>query len=216
MSTPVIDRQDIPLLGKEERAEQLIAWSERSKPGKRWTKDFAFGLRLSFVSNDLTPDLYLHWNPVKFRSWLEKLGEEPEQLYLVEYGIAVDHSAERTLVTLLGAGEEGQVLWDTRKSFCYQQSRPEEKASVNWLLGMVSFTEDGPVFRGVPETQSQLKEASALAVIEDKPKTAPVLKAKEAAKLGQVIPIQKQVVSDKARAFLLRDILLNRLVAKTG
>lgn len=214
MSIPVVDRRGIPLLGKEERAEQLVAWSERNAPGKRWTQDFAFGLRLSFVSEGSTPSMYMHWSPQKFRAWLDGLGSAPERLCLVEYGISVEHYKGRTLVRLLGAGQTGQILWDTNKSFCYQQSRPEEKSQVNWLLGLVVFSESGPQFLGVPEAQSQLQNASALAIIEDKPKTAPVVRPKQAARPGKVL--QSPQLTPKARAFLLQDILLNTLAASAG
>jgi len=154
----------------------------------------------------------MYWSPKRFRTWLGALKTTPRYLSLVEYGLAVEYRQGRTLVRLLGAGKTGKVLWDTRKSFCYQQSSPEEKNDVNWLLGMLTFGEEGPMFSDVPEAQSQLQEATALAIIKDKPKKEPVLRPKAANNLNQVLA--PPPLSAKARNFLLKDLLLSRLTAQ--
>ena len=96
MTTYVVDRRGIPLLGKEERAEQLVEWSEKWPAGKQWVKDFSFGLRLGFVSAGEFPKMYIHWNQKVFQDYLQKLGGTPERFHIVSYGICVELREGRT------------------------------------------------------------------------------------------------------------------------
>lgn len=207
MSTPVIGRQGIPILGKEDRAEKLIQWSSKLPVGKRHIKDLSFGLRLGFMSNGLEPKVYIYWNPVKFRDWLKSLGQIPERLCLVEYGISLMLYKGRTTIYLLGAGKTGKMMWDTNNPFCREQSLPSEKSQVNWLLGMVTFKEGGPEFFDVPEAQEEVEQAGALAIITNSHKN----KQEKASKPGQVL--KKAKISDEAKQFLIKDILLNQVLA---
>lgn len=205
MSIAIIERRDTPFLGRHQRAEELLEWSLQRKPGKRWVKKFPFGLRLGFVSDGNFPKTYIHWNQHDFKAFLTDLGSQ-ERFNISTYGICVVHDYGHTVVKLLGAGKTTQVLWDSDLNAF---SKAQEDANVNWLVGMIRFTEDRPVFSTQAETQQELEEASAVAIITDKkPVVAPQKTTRVAA--------PAVVLSPDSRAFLLKDVLLNTLLSSSS
>jgi hypothetical protein len=204
MPTLVVDRPGCPILGNLERADELVQWSEKSDPRRRWVKEFPFGLQLSFVSNKLEPKMYIHWNQQKLWSFLEQLGRE-ERFVIIRYGVCVEHHNGRTNVKLLGAGRTGETLWDTlTNAFSRDHSFVDPQDNINWLLGMVKFSTEGPQLYRKIECQQELEEATALAVIHKK-RPAP---KKPPASAGKVLPA-KGGLSPAARSYLLKDALMN-------
>lgn len=162
MSIFITERDGCFLLGSQERLEELVEWSSKGKPGERWVKDFKFGLRLGFVRNKQSPKMYIHWNQHKFNSFLKTLGEH-EKFSITSFGVSIDKCDSGTLVRIIGAGDTTQVLWDSEH---IEFSRQQENVDVNWLVGMLCFSEDtGPVFYTQPESQQELEESTALAII---------------------------------------------------
>lgn len=205
MSLRVVDRIGIPLLGRDKRAEELVQWSKQGSPGRRWVKDLPFGLRLGFVSAGEEPKMYIHWNQQRFCSFLNNLGAH-ERFFTTSYGICTEHYRGRTRVTLLGAGRTGKILWDTLTNpFSRQHSFHNREDDVNWLVGMVRFTQEGPLFLEQTECQQELEEATAIAIIQGKEQPVQTVKKKTA---GQVLP-QPAKLSQKGRNFLLQEALIN-------
>jgi hypothetical protein len=196
MSISIVEKNGRYLLGTEERASELVMWSSKGEPGQRWIKDFPFGLRLGFVKDGSTPKMYIHWNQHKFNTFLKDMGVH-ESFSITSYGIRVARNAQGTVVKLLGGGQTSQVLWDSET---IEFSREQELTDVNWLVGMVRFSEDGPKFYTTPESQLELEESSAVAIISDK--KVPTV----AAKIPQPLTRKPVQLSDKARAYLLQDL----------
>ena len=208
MAVRIVERKNTPLLGKRERSDQLVNWSMSKPKGKRYIKEFPFGLKLVFISCGTEPRVHIHWNPQAFKTWLKSFGAAPKRMMLIEFGICVDYFDGQTKIRLLGAGGTEKTLWNSKIPFCSEQEK--SSAAVNWLLGMVTLHETGPMFYDVPETQAEIKCASALAIVTDKPKMSPVVKPKRIKSPGKVL--QKPALSDQARAHLLQDVLLSGLV----
>lgn len=199
MPRQLIERSSIPFLGKEERAEQLIRWSNRRKRGDRWVKHFQHGLTLAFVADGSEPRMYIHWNQSRFQSFLQGLGCQPDHLFFTEYGVCVLYRAGRTVVTLPAVGGTKVVLWDSSKEFCQENSQED----VNWMTGLVKFTEQGFVFLSQVESQQELQEASAVAKLRVERKPTPT-KTRQPA---QMLPPAQ--LSDEARSYLFQDALTN-------
>jgi hypothetical protein len=212
MPTLVVDRRGIPLLGREERAEELVEWSKKQRPSTRWIKDLACGLRLGFVSSGEEPKMYIHWNQQRFWRFMDGLGGLPERFFVTAYGICVEHYLGRTIVKLLGAGRTGQVLWDSLLNGFSRQQSLRGETEVNWLVGMVRFSQEGPLFHTQVESQHEVEEAAALAVVTKKKKTTVSKKAKT---VGDVLP-KAPPLSPKARSFLLHDALTNIVLRAIG
>ena len=206
MSIFIIERENSYLLGAEDRADQLLEWSSKGEPGQRSVKDFPFGLRLGFVRDGFTPKIYIHWNQHKFNEFLKGVGT-CEEFSVTAFGIRVDKRNGSTIVRLLGGGQTTQTLWDSE---AIEFSRQQEASDVNWLVGMVKLSENGPEFFTTPESQLELEESSAVAIISNKPAAVPVVKAKTA---GAVIA-KKTELSPQARSFLLQDIAINALLGR--
>jgi hypothetical protein len=204
MSISIVERRDTPFLGRHQRAEELLEWSQKQKPGERWVKKFPFGLRLGFVSDGDYPKTYIHWNQHDFKSFLKELGSQ-ERFIINTYGICVAHHHGHTVVKLLGAGRTTQVLWDSKFN---EWSRKQDDANVNWLVGMVRLTDDRPSFSTQAESQQELEEATAVAIITDTPVVAPITTRLPSTPISQVIPLS----ADK-RAYLLQDVVLNALLS---
>lgn len=162
---PLRERKSIKLLGQPDRAEKLVRWSkERVKTGTRHKEEFPNGLTLVFVAALSEPKVYIHWNPGKFKKYLESL-KKPERLFQVNWGVAAEYHPARFKLRLLTVGrKERVVLWDTANSFCAEHNEDD----VSWLCGMIRFRENGPVFLPLPACQQELEEAAALAVIDGK------------------------------------------------
>ena len=200
MSIGIVEREGTYLLGSEDRPDELIEWSLKGKPGQRFVKDFPFGLRLGFVRDGDTPKVYIHWNQKKFDAFLKGLCTQ-ERFIITSYGICVSKRHGQTVVRLLGAGKTSQTLWDSEHNEFAQRQASED---VNWVVGMIRLSEEGPLFYTGPETQAELEESTAVAVISLDKESAPVVRPK--AKLpGQVI--QRAPLSDRTRAFLLQSVL---------
>ena len=197
MFKSIIDGPGTPILGKESRAEQLVDWSLRSPVGKRWLRDFDFGLRLGFVAAKEEPKVYLHWNQVRFSHFLNKLTVVPEEFAISSYGVTVEYRHGETEVNLLGV-PGGQKLWDTAENGF---SRFKAGEDVNWLVGMIRFSLEGPKFLPVAACQKELEEATAIAIIRVDKGVATPQKVSPAKKLPP------QGLSVESRAFLLNDIL---------
>lgn len=205
MSLRVVDRTGIPLLGRDERAEELVEWSKRMPAGRRWVRDLPFGLRLGFVASGEEPKMYVHWNQQRFWFFLDSLGT-PERFFITSYGICAEHHQGRTRVTLLGAGRTGKVLWDTLANpFSRQHGFRDREDDVNWLVGMVRFSQEGPLFLEQAECQQELEEATAIAIVRGKEHSSYPTKRKTA---GQTLP-KPVALSQKGRDFLLQDALIN-------
>jgi len=204
MSISIVEREGRYILGSEDRADQLIEWSTKGKPGQRHVRDFPFGLRLGFVRDGVSPKVYIHWNQKKFNAFLATL-ETYEEFSVTAYGFRVDKTPSGTLVRLLGGGQTTQVLWDSEN---IEFSRQEEESDVNWMVGMLRFSEDGPIFYTQHQSQAELEESTAVAIISDKSVEAPVVKPRVVAPVAA----KKVVLSDKARQFLVQDIAVNALL----
>ena len=208
MSIAIVERERTYLLGSETRPEELVEWSLKGKPGQRHVRDFPFGLRLGFVRDGYYPKVYIHWNQKKFDTFLKQLCTQ-ERFLITSYGICVSKRHGRTVVRLLGAGRTSQTLWDTDLNDFSQRKGGDD---VNWSVGMLRLAEEGPLFYTTHESQLELEESTAVAVITlDKDKeSAPVQKLKPKSP-GQVIkptePSTGTQLSDRARAFLLQSVL---------
>lgn len=200
MSIAIVEREGTYLLGSEDRPDELIEWSLKGTPGQRYVKDFPFGLRLGFVRDGDTPKVYIHWNQSKFDAFLKGFCTQ-ERFIITSYGVNVSKRHGHTVVKLLGAGRTSQILWDSEHNEFSQQQADED---VNWLVGMIRLSEDGPLFYTTPETQTELEESSAVAVISLDKDSVPVPRA-EARPPGQII--KKTQLSDRTRAFLLQSVL---------
>lgn len=213
MSNIVVNRRGIPLLGREERAEGLVMWSEDNVPGKRLVKNFPFGLRLGFVAAGLEPKMYIHWNQQKLFRFLKTL-KQTERFFVTAFGICVEHHQGITRICLLGAGKTGAVLWDSLSNpFSRQHSFDSPEDEVNWLVGMVRFSEMGPILLRQAECQQELEEATALAIVH---KEAAAPKQRVTQSVGQVLP-KPTPLATETQQFLLRDVLLNLILhAKEG
>ena len=215
MSTLVIDRCGIPVLGQyqdENRAEELIEWSKKQPSGKRWVRDFPFGLRLGFVSAGEEPKMYIHWNHQRFLRFLDLVGQH-DRFFIVSYGICVEYSQGQTRVSLLGAGKTGKILWDTASNaFSKLHASRDASDEVHWLTGIVRFSSEGPLFLEQMECQTELEEATAVAVIEmgDTPP-----QARKVRSLTEVLP-PSIPLSISSRNFLLRDVAASLLLQKTA
>ena len=198
MSIAIIERQDTTFLGKHQRAEELLKWSLKQQPGQRWIKKFSFGLRLGFVSDYAEPKTYIHWNQRDFKKFLANLGAQ-ERFIINTYGICVEHHHGDTVVKLLGAGRTTQILWDSRYNAF---SKAQEDANVNWLVGMMRLTEGRPSFSTQAETQQELEEATAVAIITDNPTVV-----SPASKLSDKVPTKVSTLSQNSRAYLLNSAL---------
>jgi len=198
MSKQHFEPDAFPLLGKEARGDQLVEWSKKHKRGQRWVKDFAFGLRLGFVADGLAPKVYLYWNQTVFQRFISNLTFNPDVLFFTEYGICVNHREKYTRVTLPGLGASKVTLWDSNLEFCQQQA----ESPVYWMLGMLRFSEEGPVFHDQAETQQELEEATAVASIRV------TQKEKKATKPAAVV-LPKKELSNSARAYLFQDVITN-------
>jgi len=196
MSKLVIEHKNIPLLGAYDKAERLITWSERHPEGAQHVKSFKHGLQLGFIARGSSPRIYIHWNQARFRDFLKKLPFSPDQLSFTEYGICVSFKNGRTLVSMPGVGASKVRLWDSNIPFC----KDNEDANVNWLGGTIELTDEGPLFFTQIETQQELQEATAVAQFRVKKTKAP----SNSTALPSTPPL-----SDKTRAYLLQDALLN-------
>ena len=87
-------------------------------------------------------------------------------------------------------------------------SRQQETEDVNWLVGMIRFSEKGPVFSTQPECQLELEESSAVAVITNEPVTSVPVKTKT----PNHDPLPRPELSDKARAYLLKEVAMSALL----
>jgi hypothetical protein len=205
--TPIVERRSIPLLGERKRAEELVTWSLKFPVGTRWKANLPHGLTLGFVSDANEPKMYIHWNQQRFLRFLEKLGRQ-ERFILISHGISCEHHAGKTLVKLLGAGKTSVILWDTvKQEFAQQHSKKDPNDDVNWLLGMVRFAEEGPLFLAEVECQQELEEATALAIVETGKK---VLEKP----VAEVLPEQR--VSPAVTRFLVTDALMRLTTTGTS
>lgn len=200
MSIAIVEREGTYLLGSEDRPDQLIEWSLKGTPGQRYVKDFPFGLRLGFVRDGDTPKVYIHWNQSKFDAFLKDLGTQ-ERFVITSYGVCITKRHGHTVVKLLGAGQTSQVLWDSQHNEFAQKNAGED---VNWVVGMLRLAEEGPLFYTTPETQAELEESTAVAVISLDKNSEPAPKP-QAKPPGQII--QRAPLSDRTRAFLLQSVL---------
>lgn len=201
MSIHIEEDSNTYILGAEDRADQLIEWSTKGIAGQRWIKDFSFGLRLGFVRDGLSPKMYIYWNQNKFNSFLKELGTS--DLFMVtSYGVKVSNQNGETVVKLVGAKETSHILWDTET---IEFSRQQKAADVNWVVGMVRISDDGPIFYTGPDSQQELEESSAVAIISDKP----VQKVKSK---NPVEATKRTILSNEARDYLLQDVILNKLI----
>ncbi len=204
MSIAIVERAGTYLLGSEDRPDQLIEWSRKGTPGQRYVKDFPFGLRLGFVRDGDTPKVYIHWNQKKFESFLTGLCTQ-ERFVITSYGVCVTKRHGQTVVKLLGAGKTTQILWDSEHNDFAHRHGDED---VNWVVGMIRLSEDGPLFYTTPETQTELEESTAVAVIslDEQAILTPAPKAKPP---GEII--KKTQLSDRTRAFLLQSVLTDTI-----
>lgn len=209
MPALVIDRQGVPVLGQRKRADELVQWSLKHKAGKKFVEDFAFGLRVGFISSDSEPKMYIHWNQQKLWKFLDSIGGA-ERFVVIKFGICVEHDQGRTQVKILGAGKTSRMLWDSlENNFSRQHSFRDQTDNVNWLVGMVRFSEQGPILLTQVECQQELEEAAAVAVIDTSKKENKFITPPE-----KLLGNDKQL-STSARAHLLQDVLTSLLIKQS-
>jgi len=200
--TPVYERLHTRILGCPERAEKLVDWSvKKAKPGQRFTEELAFGLTLHFVANEEQPKLYIHWNPAKNLKFISSLGTA-DRFISKSYGISLEQAGKDALLKIPGPGKLSIVLWDSQgNDFC----RQKENDDVNYLVGMIKFSEDGPQFHTEVECQKELEVVTALSIVKarEEPQT-----------LAKKLPEKKAPpqFSEEVKAYLYQDALLSEFL----
>jgi hypothetical protein len=197
----LVERQFTPYLGQANRAELLINWSMKQRPGNYYSKQLAVGLTLHFRANRNEPKVYLHWNPQRHQQFLTQLGAT-DKLWLTNYGVCVSRDAGVTTVRLLGAGKSSIELWHDRRDFCQKHNQD----NVDWLLGMLKFAEDGPLFYSQVECQKELEQITPLVLGE----------TKQLAKLLPHKNKQPRELSERSRAWLLADAITGAILKEAS
>lgn len=142
------ERLGSPILGDAERLSKLVTWSERAKPGTRFTKEFSSGLSLISCATEAGPRIYVHWSQGKFDAFCGSLSMT--RFYGLCFGFRIIRTGSESRVELVA---------QTANYVLHRQPISEEGSQASLLLAAIEVREDGIYLLSPKEAMQSIKTA---------------------------------------------------------